>query len=287
MSRTRVAGGFTWTGWEYKGEDGGWPSVTSHFGILDEAGFPKDRYYWFKQLFQQPDPPLVHLLPHWNWDTTNSSSLKMPHLAECDGPCHRFDDGSVAIDVWVYTNADEAELFVNGKSRGRVVAGSLSHGVWKAVAFEPGTIEARVYKNGSTTVLASETIATTGPAAGFRVSIKDDVGAQGIEADRSDLALVQVEIVDGDGRLVPTASNLVAFEVGGPGQLIGTGNGDPHCHVSDKSPSLPAFHGFALGVVQGTLTPGLITVTVEVGGLSGTKNLTISSFKPTSPKPRL
>lgn len=248
-----------------------------------------DRYFWFKQLFLQPDPPLVHLLPHWNWDAANSSSSysSTPHLAECRGRCQRLGDGNIAVDVWVYTNADEAELFVNGKSKGRVAASSLSHGAWKSVSFEPGTIEAKVYRNGSATVLASETVVTTGPAASFRASIKDGVGAHGIEADRSDLALVQVEIVDAKGHLVPTASHLIRFEVAGVGQLIGTGNGDPHSHVSDKSPSLPAFHGLALGVVQGTLTPGIITATVTVEGLPGVENVTIISRAPVSPTPRM
>ena len=308
MSRPRVAGGFTWTGWEYKGEDGGWPSVTSHFGILDEAGFPKDRWYWYQQLYLQPDPPLVHLLPHWNWDDNSSSGCHggdpggCAHLAECAGRCMRLDSsggsgnssssrdgggGGAVVDVWAYTNADEVELFVNGRSQGRRVAGSRSHAAWPGVAWEAGTIEARAYRNGSSGVLASKSVSTTGPASGLRVSIKDGVGLHGIVADNSDVALVQVEVVDGAGRVVPTANHSVTFSVAGPGKLIGTGNGDPHCHVSDKSPVLPAFHGLALGIVQGTLHAGDIKVSVAAAGLPGVHSITVPSRIPATRKPRL
>ena len=289
-SRVRVSGGFTWTGWDYKGEPSpdSWPSINSHFGILDEAGFAKDRFYWFQQLYLKPDPPLVHLLPHWNWaPDVHSGAGHAKHLAACRGRCSSTGAGNTTqVEVWAFTNADEAELFVNGNSAGRVSAGSGSHGTW-TVPFQPGAIEARVYKKGSQTSLASQTVATTGSAAAIRATIKDGMGANGIEADNSDVALVQVQVVDAEGAVVPTASHSVTFAVTGPGKLIGTGNGDPACLVNDKSPTRPVFHGLVLAIVQGTLQPGTITVTATCAGLPGTQTVNISSTLPTQPQNRL
>ena len=287
QSHVRVAGGFTWTGWDYKGEPSpdNFPSINSHFGILDIAGFPKDRFYWFQQLFKQPDPPLVYLLPHWNWESAQYGTGE--HLAECAGRCKIDSGNSTSVEVWVFTNADEAELFVNGKSLTRKRAGTTSHASWTDVPYAPGEIEARVYKKGSTSVLASQTVSTTGPAVAIRASIKDGVGSKGIAADNSDVALVQVEVIDSNGLTVPTAAHNITFTVSGPGKLIGTGNGDPSCLVNDKAATRPAFHGLVLGLVQSTHEPGKITVSAQAQGLQDAQEVVVQSSAPPVPQLRL
>jgi beta-galactosidase len=133
-----VAGGFTWTGWDYKGEPTpfGWPDVNSHFGTLDIAGFEKDLFYWYKAHFPTyaPGTGMVHLLPHWNWAPASASALAPAHLTPCAGRCSVAAGGALSVDVWAYSNGATVELFVNGESAGAVspVAGNLSHFEWWA-----------------------------------------------------------------------------------------------------------------------------------------------------------
>ena len=240
--------------------------------------------------YLRPNPPLVHLFPHWNWassvmreklaSTGNSTS----HLSPCSGMCRESADGAAAnVDVWVYSNADSAELFLNGKSLGVKPAGIYSHAAWSGVAFEPGTIEARAYMNGSSTVVATASVSTTGPSAALRVSIKDNVGTQ-LKATGTDVALVMVEVLDSNGVVNPLASDVITFQLSGPAEFAGSANGDPACHTNNKSPVRPAFHGLALGVVQSTTTPGTVTVSVSAPGLKGA-SLTINSVAPQEPMP--
>ena len=137
LTRPFVAGGFTWTGWDYKGEPTpfGWPDVNSHFGTLDIAGFEKDLFYWYKAHFPAPDAPgtgMVHLLPHWNWVPASASAPS--HLTPCAGRCSVAAGGALGVDVWAYSNGATVELFVNGESMGAAppVAGNLSHFEWWA-----------------------------------------------------------------------------------------------------------------------------------------------------------
>lgn len=175
---------------------------------------------------------------------------------------------------------------MNGKSSGRVAAWPTSHAAWTSVAYAPGTIEARAYKKGSNTTLASKKVSTTGPAAAVRASFKDGMGAKGLVADNSDVALVQVEVVDKDGVVVPTSANNVTFSVSGAGKLIGTGNGDPSSHVPDKSATRPVYHGLVLAVVQSTHDAGSITVTATAAGL-GSSKVTVQTRKPAVARLRL
>jgi len=234
------AGGFAWTGFDYRGEPTpyGWPSINSQFGIVDMCGFPKDYFYYYKAWWRKE--PSLHLFPHWNW-----------HGREGD-----------EIPVWVYSNLEEVELFVNGKSVGSQKVPQLGHVEWK-VNFEPGAIEARGMKGGK--VVLNEKRETTGPVASFRLT----ADRTEINADGEDVSMVRVEALDSEGRLVPTAGNTVTFNVTGAGKLIGVGNGDPNCLESDKGPRRSLFNGLAQAIVQSTKSPGEIQVEVVTRGPQG------------------
>jgi len=276
--RDFISGGFTWTGFDYKGEPTpySWPNINSHFGILDIAGFPKDRFFWYKANYM-PEKRMVHVFPHWNWETAHGRG---DHLLKCSGMCSENSDGGATVEVWAFSNADEVELFVNGLSQGRVKCGSESHASWANVPYSPGRIEAHGYYGNETEPGAKMTVVTTGAATQIKASIKDGVGANGIVADNSDVALVQVEVQDEDGNVVPANGPDVTFTVSGPGKLIGTGNGDPSSLTNDKSPTREAYHGLALGIVQGTHEEGSITVTATTKDL-GSSTVTIRSKPPT------
>lgn len=198
MARDYLAGMFIWTGFDYRGEPTpyGWPSVTSYFGMLDLCGFPKD-VAWYLRSWWTKDT-VLHILPHWNW---------------------KGDEGQVK-DVWVYSNCNEVELFLNGKSLGRKKMEPLGHLEWK-VAFKPGMLQAVGYLNGKKVMVAKRE--TTGAAAKAVLSADRNE----IHADSKDVSVITVSVQDTDGRAVPTASDAFAFELDGPGKIIGVGNGNP------------------------------------------------------------
>ena len=230
-TREWLAGGFAWTGFDYRGEPTpyGWPSISSQFGIVDMCGFPKDYFYYYKAWWGKT--PSLHLFPHWNWAGKEGKE----------------------IAVWVYTNLDAVELFVNGRSLGRQDVPALGHVQWKAV-YRPGEIEARGYKNGK--LVLSEKRETTGPAVSLRLTADRNV----LAADGEDAALIKVEAIDGRGRTVPTANVKLAFKVAGAGRLIGVGNGDPNCLEPDKAAGRSLFNGLAQIIVQSTKRTGSIRV---------------------------
>jgi beta-galactosidase len=230
-SREWLAGGFAWTGFDYRGEPTpyGWPSINSEFGIIDMCGFPKDNYFYYKAWWG--NEPALHLFPHWNWEER---------------------EGEVVL-VWVHSNLDEVELFLNGKSQGSQKVQPQTHLEWK-VKYEPGVIEARGSKNGQ--VVLTEKRETTGKPE----SIKLTADRTTINADGEDVAIVQVEVLDKDGRHVPTADNQISFKISGEGVLIGVGNGDPNCQESDKEPKRSLFNGLAQVILQADKTPGVITL---------------------------
>jgi beta-galactosidase len=230
-TRDFLPGGFAWTGFDYRGEPTpyGWPSISSQFGILDTCGYPKDCYWYYKSWWGAD--PVLHLFPHWNWD-------------------QRFGE---PVPVWVHSNADEVELFLNGKSQGSRKVVPLSHLEW-SVKYEPGVIEARASKDGK--VILVERRETTGRAETLRLTCDRPE----IDADGEDLVFVRVEALDGQGRVVPTASDHVHFKITGAGTLIGVGNGDPNCQESDKEPMRSLFNGLAQAILQSTKTPGDIVV---------------------------
>ena len=246
-TRPWEAGGFAWTGFDYRGEPTpyGWPSINSQFGIVDTCGFPKDTFYYYKSWWGAE--PVLHLFPHWNFEGQEGDE----------------------IPVWVYSNVDEVELLVNGKSQGRQKVPKLGHIEWK-VRYEPGTIEARGYRNGA--VALTEKRETTGPAASIRLT----ADRTEIDADGEDLAILKVEALDNQGRPVPVAQNMIVFKISGEGTLIGVGNGNPNCQESDKEPRRSLFNGLAQAILQSSKTAGAIQIEATSRGLTPA-NLTITT----------
>jgi len=157
------------------------------------------------------------------------------------------------IPVWVYSNLDEVELFVNGKSQGRQKVPHFGHVQWK-VRYEPGAIEAHAFKGGK--MMLTEKRETTGEAVAIRLT----ADRTEINADGEDVAVLKVEVLDKEDRPVPTASNLIGFKVSGAGTLIGVGNGDPNCQESDKGSTRSLFNGLAQVIVQSTKSAGAICI---------------------------
>ncbi|MGH9446971.1 MAG: DUF4982 domain-containing protein, partial [Terriglobia bacterium] len=234
-----LAGGFVWTGFDYRGEPSpyGWPNISSQYGIIDTCGFPKDSFYYYQSWWKSE--PVLHVFPHWNWPGMEGQE----------------------IAVWVYSNLDKVGLFLNGKSLGAQPMQKDSHLAW-VVKYAPGAIEARGYKGAEQVLTAKRE--TAGPAA--RLAMKTN--REGIAADGEDVAMFAVEVQDAQGRVVPVTDNEVAFRVSGQGKLIGVGNGDPTCHESDKGTSRTAFSGFCMAIVQSRKTSGSITVEATSPGLS-------------------
>jgi beta-galactosidase len=241
-TREWEAGGFAWTGFDYRGEPTpyGWPSINSQFGIVDMCGFPKDTFYYYKAWWGKE--PMLHLFPHWNFEGREGDM----------------------IPVWVYSNLDEVELFVNGKSLGRQKVPHLGHVEWKA-KYEPGAIEARGYKAGK--LALTEKRETTGAPTSIRLTADHTE----INADGEDVALITVEVLDKQGRPVPTANNPLAFKISGQGKLLGVGNGDPNCQESDKEPRRSLFNGLAQVILQSTKRAGEIHIEAVKEGWDGSE----------------
>jgi beta-galactosidase len=237
-SRPFIAGGFVWTGFDYRGEPtpfNKWPNVSSQFGIMDSCGFPKDNWFYYRAWWS--DEPLLHLFPHWNWSSGQ------------------------AVAVWCHTNLDRVELFLNGQSLGARDVARNGHVEW-AVPYAPGMLEARGFKNGRQVLTATRETAGA-PAA---IQLKSDRATIG--ADGEDVAVIAVEITDRQGRVVPTAGNKVSFAVSGSGKLIGVGNGDPTSHEPDKAFERRAFNGSCMAIVQASKTPGRIRVDATADGIA-------------------
>lgn len=241
--RKWLAGTFVWTGFDYIGEPTpyGWPSRSSYFGIVDLAGFPKDAYWMYKS--EWTDDTVLHVFPHWNWTEGEN------------------------IDIWAYyNNADEVELFVNGKSYGKdSKEGEKLHAQWLAVPYEPGKIEVVSYKNGKE--VARDSQETTGEA----VKLKLTPDRATISADGYDLSYVTVEAVDAQGRAVPTADFMLSFSASGDGELFGVDNGNAADTLSLKGNKKAMFSGKALAVVRSIKDqPGNIELTVNSETLGST-----------------
>ncbi len=201
--RDYLAGMFIWTGFDYRGEPTpyAWPSVTSYFGMMDLCGFAKDNVYYLKSWWQ--NEPVLHILPHWNWQGKEGDT----------------------IDVWVYSNSDEVELFLNDKSFGKQTMPVNGHLEWK-VPYEAGTVKAISYAGGQKELEA--VCKTTGEASQVNMaSSKSELKG------KNDIAMITVDALDKDGLHVATAGNDITFEIEGPGKIIGVGNGDPTSHEKE------------------------------------------------------
>lgn len=234
-------GGFVWTGFDYRGEPTPykWPNISSHFGILDVCGFPKNIYYYYQSWWTDED--VLNISPHWNWP----EKIGKP------------------IDVWVNSNADEVELFLNGKSLGKKTMPRNSHLQWN-VNYEPGTLEAVGYKNGRK---ITSKIETTGRA--FNVEMIPDKTT--LTADGKDATVINISITDEQGCEVPVADNLVKFYISGDAKIIGVGNGDPSSHEPDKCRDgawqRSAFNGKCQVIIQAGKNIGSVKLEAKANGL--------------------
>jgi beta-galactosidase len=242
--REFLSGSFGWTGFDYRGEPSpyGWPCISSHFGGMDTCGFPKDNYFYYQAWWGSK--PMLHLFPHWNWAGKEGQE----------------------IEVWCYTNLDNVELFLNDQSLGMKQVEKNSHVQWN-VKYAAGTLEARGSREGR--VVLTDKRGTTGAPHG--IVVRPD--RPSISANGEDACVVAVEIVDAQGRVVPTAMNEVVFQIDGPGRLIGVGNGDPSCHEPDKPASFmrgkrSAFNGLCMAFVQGLKQSGTIRISASSPGLA-------------------
>ena len=214
------------------------PARSSYFGIMDLAGFKKDRFYIYQARWR-PDFPMAHILPHWNWPERIGQ----------------------ITPVMVYTSGDEAELFLNGVSQGRKKKGEYQYRLrWDDVKYQPGELRVVAYKNGQK--WASDSVKTTGVAA--RIEMSAD-RAQ-IAADGKDLSFITVTVADKNGLMVPRSKNALQFEISGPGEIVATDNGDATDHTSFQSKERKAFNGLALVIVRAN-SAGKITVTASGDGL--------------------
>jgi beta-galactosidase len=234
-----LAGGFVWTGFDYRGEPSPyqWPNISSQYGIIDTCGFPKDSFFYYQSWWT--DQPVLHLFPHWNWPGLEGKE----------------------IAVWVYSNLDKVELLVNGKSLGTKDVKKDSHVAWD-VPYAPGAIEARGFKGDK--VVMTDKRETTGPAAKLVMT----ADRKDIRADGEDVAMFAVAVHDAQGRVVPITDNVVRFRVSGSGNLLGVGNGDPTDHESDKGEVRKAFSGYCMAIVQSSKQAGDITVEATSPGLA-------------------
>jgi len=222
------SGMYIWTGWDYIGEPTPypWPAVSSYFGIIDLAGFPKDVYYMYQS--EWTNKQVLHVFPHWNWKPGQQ------------------------VDLVTYFNADEVELFLNGRSLGtKRKQGDDVLTFWR-VPFEPGVVKAVSRKNGQV-VLTKEVRTASEPA---RIVLVPD--RKTIRADGTDLSFITVKVVDRNGTVVPTADNLIKFKVIGDGTIVGVDNGYQASHESFKGKQRKAFHGMALVIVQANQKAGRI-----------------------------
>ena len=266
-----VAGEFVWTGFDYLGEPTPYngdmsnlinytdpaekaraekelqeigkirtPSRSSYFGIIDLAGFKKDRFYIYQARWC-PDLPMAHILPHWNWP----------------------DRVGQVTPVHVYTSGDSAELFLNGKSLGVKKKGQYEYRLeWNDVAYLPGELKVVAWKNGKN--WATDVMKTTGPAAKLTLQADRDK----IRADGQDLSFITVMVADKHGLLVPRSKNHIQFQIEGPGEIVATDNGDAASFESFQAPERNAFNGLALVIVRAKPgQPGTIKLTATADGL--------------------
>jgi beta-galactosidase len=252
-----VIGDFMWTGIDYLGESR-WPGKSSSSGVLDTCGFPKDGYYFYQS--QWTTKPMLHTFPHWNW---------------------KGREGQI-ITVLCYTNCDQVELFLNGKSFGVKALEFPRQGAsggWNSYArpqvfsttadlhlswdvpYEPGTLKAVGSKEGK--IVCTEEVRTAGEPAAIAMSADRAT----LRSDARDVAHFTVKVVDAQGITVPNADSLITFDLQGSGALIGVDNGNPASHEDYKANTRKAFGGMCLAIVKSTGEQGKIRLSARAEGL--------------------
>lgn len=235
-----AAGEFVWAGLDYLGEPSPYNSRSSYYGILDIAGFRKDRFYLYQSRWNA-DVQVAHIVPHWTW----------PERIGLVTPVH------------VFSAADTAELFLNGTSLGTKTRAEGEYRFrWDDVVYQPGELSVVTYKNNQTWANAS--VKTAGSPAKLQLTVDR---AQ-ISADGLDLAFVTATVVDASGNVVPRANDAITFSVDGPGEVVATDNGDQTDYTVFPSPQRDAFNGLALAIVRATAgDPGSLTISATADGL--------------------
>ena len=253
-----IAGEFVWTGFDYLGEPTPYSnfglkrrgmkdedaSRSSYFGIVDLCGIPKDRYHLYKSYWKQ-DEMTIHILPHWNWDNTGDT-----------------------IPVFVYTNGDCAELFLNGKSLGKQCKDPKSNTsierfrlMWHNVVYEPGELKAFAYKEGQ--LLGVAILKTAGKS--YNIKLTPD--QKTISADGMDLSYILIEAYDKDNNPCPLADNKIDIKLDGPGRIAGVGNGNPQSFSSFQADNVKLFYGKAMLIIGSGFKPGKVQITCSSKGL--------------------
>jgi beta-galactosidase len=258
-----IAGEFVWTGFDYLGEptpyNNRWvlengmtdleASRSSYFGIVDLCGIPKDRYYLYKSYWNQEETT-VHILPHWNWPERIGQT----------------------VPVFVYTNGDCAELFLNDKSLGRRCKQPKSRNsierfrlMWNDVTYAPGELKVIAYKEGE--AIGEQVLRRAGPLAQLKLTPDRST----IKADGEDLSYILIEALDKDGNLCPLADNEVTITLTGPGSIAGVGNGNPQSFAPFKSDKVKLFYGKAMVVVRSGNEAGVGEVSIVSDKLQDTR----------------
>jgi beta-galactosidase len=245
--RPFLSGGFVWTGFDYRGEPSPYADVSigSQFGIMDTCGFPKDIYYYYRAWWRCA--PILHLFPHWNWNGMEGQEIR----------------------ICCFSNLEEVELLLNGRSLGRKPIKRNSHQQW-TVPYEPGAVEARGYRGGAV-VLTDRRETTSAPS---QLAMRAD--RQTIAANGEDVVGVVVEVQDSSRQFVPTSINEIHFYLDGPGEIVGVGNGDPSCRESDKPITAEyakrsAFNGLCMLFVKSLKDAGTITISATGDSLGRTQ----------------
>ncbi len=254
-----IAGEFVWTGFDYLGEPTPYDNETvrkmgftdkaasrsSYFGIVDLVGIPKDRYYLYKS-YWKPDEDMIHILPHWNWE----------------------DKTGQAVPIFVYTNGDEAELFLNGQSQGKRRKNPTSDNsverfrlMWKDVIYRPGELKVVAYKAGRK--IGEKTLKTAGNATQLRLTPDRTT----IKSDGQDLSYVLVEALDAAGNTVPLAMDRINLTINGAGHIAGVGNGNPQSFEPFQASVVNLFYGKAMVIVRSENSAGPIQLEASAKGL--------------------
>jgi beta-galactosidase len=239
MTTDRISGAFVWTAFDYRGEPTPYvffPGVSSHFGLFDLCGFPKDPVYFYKAV--QTAEPVLHLFPHWNWNGKEGTVIK----------------------VFTYTNVEEVELFQDGKSLGKQKVLPFENQSWD-VKYKPGILIAKGYKNGK--LILTDKVETAGEPYSVKVTGYKNI----LKADGEDAVTIKFEILDKKGIVCPNADNIINIAIDGKGHLLGVDNGSPTNINPTKLPVVRAFSGLCSAIVQSNEEAGRIFIRATSEGL--------------------
>ena len=262
-----VIGEFVWTGYDYLGEptpyDEYWPSRSSYFGICDLAGLPKDRYWLYRSRWNK-DEHTIHLLPHWTWGLSKKD--KGNRIGK-------------VTPVYCYTDYPTGELFVNGKSQGKISKNPAERLDryrlrWNNVKYEPGEIKVVVY-DAQGNKAGEQTVKTAGKPAALKLEAWTQ-NSPLLKSNGDDLAFITVSLTDADGTLIPQADDQLTFEVTGAGSFEAVCNGDATSLESFKAPTMKLFNGQLVVVVRSSKEAGTLTLKVTDEKLKLSKSIDIA-----------